>query len=315
MSAATLDEFCRHLMDAGSPNGSLQPGDVAREFVHFFGLSPSPSFDELTAILEGAGIRIVVCPDMPGGLRGYHTGTSDGSYEIRIDGSEWDGAQEHTVLHETYEIVRERVRDIYSHIETIGGRGLCRLADRFAAAVLMQPYCFSLFAETSGLDVIALQKGYGRAYSSVTMRLAEVMRDQPLMAVLYERGEKEEHHFRTTAPVANFRASTVARTPGFGVRHCRALCGTRGGMPRWGTRLPPGSLAEGVALTGRADFAEVEPPSGDVAVAARPVHRHGRVVKIVVVAVPYHDRSVIWRQFVDPAFDSARRMALAEGPW
>ncbi len=302
-------------MDDGSPRGRLQPGDVAREFVHFFGLSPFPRFDELTAVLGKAGIRIVVCPDVPGGLRGYHTGTNSGNYEIRIDDSEWDGAQEHTVLHETYEIVRERVRDLYSHVGTLGGRRLCSLADRFAAAVLMQPYCFSLFAQTSGLDVIALQKEYGRAYSSVTLRLAEVVRDQPLMAILYERGEIAEHDFRTTATVASFRASVVARTPGFGVRHCRPLCGTRGGMPRWGTRLPPGSLAEGVALTGRPGLAEVEPPSGDAAVAARPVYWHGQLVKIVVVAVPYRDRSVIWRQFADPSFDSARRMAVAEGPW
>ena len=112
MSTTTLDDFCHHLMDDGPPRGRLQPGDVAWEFVRFFGLSPLPRFDELTTVLGRAGIRIVVCPDVPGGLRGYHTGTNSGSYEIRIDDSEWDGAQEHTVLHETYEIVRERVRDL-----------------------------------------------------------------------------------------------------------------------------------------------------------------------------------------------------------
>ena len=53
----------------------------------------------------------------------------------------------------------------------------------------MQPRWFSIFAEASGFDVVALHEAYGRAYSSLTIRLAEVMRNQPLLAVLYERRE------------------------------------------------------------------------------------------------------------------------------
>ena len=51
----------------------------------------------------------------------------------------------------------------------------------------MQPEAFSLFAEASGFDVLALRREYRCSYTSATLRLAEVMREQPLMAVLYER--------------------------------------------------------------------------------------------------------------------------------
>ena len=315
MNGITLDDFCRHLMDDGPSNERLHPAAVAQEFVGFFSLSAFPHMKEIEALLKRACIATVVRSHDMGGLRGYHTGTNIGSYQIVIDAADGIGSQEHTVLHEAYEIVRERLGDLYMPTGVPQDKSMCRQADRFAAEVLMQPYWFSLFATASGLDVIALQRAYGRAYSSVTLRLAEVMRDQPLMAVLYERGEAKEPYFRTTAPVAYFRASVIARTPGFGVRHSRALCGTRGGMPRWGRPLPPGSLAEGVALTGRPNFAEIEPGSGDVAVAARPVFRHSQLEKIVVVAVPHCDRSILLRQTADSSFDSARRMAVAAGPW
>ena len=315
MSSLSLNDFCHHLVEGDASGPNLSPVDVAREFVDFFHLSTFPNMDELTTVLGSAGVRVVVCPDVPSDLRGYHTGTNDEGYEIRVDLLEWDGAQEHTVLHETYEIVIERVSDLHPWIVAPQGKYMCRLADRFSAAVLMQPKRFTQFAETSGLDVIALQKEYGRAYSSVTMRLAEEMRQQPLMAILYEREARNEHHYRTTATVAKFRSSVVTRTHGFGVRHCIPLCGSRGGMPRWGMPPPPGSLAEGVALKGRPDYAEVEPGSGDVAVVVRPVFWYGVLEKIVVVAVPYCDRSVLWPQLADPSFDSSRRIAAATGPW
>ena len=93
------------------------------------------------------------------------------------------------MLHETYEIVRERLADLYPRMGSPQGKAKCRQADRFAASALMQPHWFSMFVEASGFDVVALQGTYGRAYSSLTLRLAEVMGHQPLLAVLYERKE------------------------------------------------------------------------------------------------------------------------------
>ena len=81
------------------------------------------------------------------------------------------------MLHETYEIICETL------CEQVTGspleRRVCRQADRFAAAVLMQPEEFSLVAEASGLDVLALQRAYRCSYASVTLRLAETVRITP----------------------------------------------------------------------------------------------------------------------------------------
>ena len=65
-------------------------------------------------------------------------------------------------------------------------REMCKRADRFAAAVLMQRDTFAVSARRRGFDVIALHEEFGRSFASVTMRLAEVLDDPPLAAVLYE---------------------------------------------------------------------------------------------------------------------------------
>ena len=76
-----------------------------------------------------------------------------------------------------------------------------------------------VLAEASGLDVVALQASYGRSYASLALRLAEVMRHQPLLAVLYERGLQSEPPLGMHGQAADgLRASVVARTPGFRVR-------------------------------------------------------------------------------------------------
>ena len=77
------------------------------------------------------------------------------------------------LLHEAYEILLEKFQDLCPSYVAPKEPALCRLADRFAAAVLMQPRVFSLFARASGLDVIALQKSYRRSYASGAMRLVE----------------------------------------------------------------------------------------------------------------------------------------------
>ena len=314
MSVVTLDGFCHGLMNGGAPVGRLHPAEVAREFVDFLGLSAFPDMDEIKTLLERAGVATVVLSHDTGGLRGYHTGTKDGVYEIVIDASESESTQEYTALHEAYEIVRERLRDLYPRVGAPEGKRKCRQADRFAADALMQPYWFSLFAEASGFDVVALQRTYGRAYSSLTIRLAEVMRHQPLLAVLYERGDaRDPREWAADSLPEAFKAKVVARTPGFRLRTLRRpLSNLRGLLPRRGCPPAPGSVAERVILTGRPVY--VERVSGydlwrndDVTVAARPVNWHGRLAKIAVVAAPYRDRSVLRPQLAHAYFERIPR--------
>lgn len=307
----TRDGFCRKLMeDAGgwSCQGRISPERMAAEFVRFFAVSLRPTMDELKGLLIEAGFgEVSEAGHLPGGMRGVHFTSPHGGYDIRYLKDQPEGARVHTVLHETYEIVHETLCDL--HADTPPPRTVCVEANRFAAAVLLQPSAFSLFARASGYDVPALQKRYGCSYATATLRLAEVMRLQPLMAVLYERAEKGEiaGWDRQPSP-SRFRASVVTRTPGFGMRDCRILCGERGGRLRKGKPASPGSLAHRVLLTGRAAYAEQEPGchgdvSGAGAVAARPVLWYGRLAKIALVAVPYNDRAVLRPQLSNDSFD------------
>ena len=310
MSGVTLDGFCRLLMDKGAPGGRLRPDTLAREFVDFFGMSAFPHMDEITALFEEAGVGTVRLSHDTGGFRGYHKGTMADGYEIVIDASESESTQEYTALHEAYEIVRERLHDLYPHVGAPHGRTKCRQADRFAASALMQPYWFSLFTEASGFDVVALQRTYGRAYSSLTIRLAEVMRHQPLLAVLYERGDAgDPRKWSDDTPPEVFKAKVVARTPGFRLRTLRRpLSNLRGLLPRRGAPPAQCSVAGRVILTGSPVY--VERVSGydlwhndDVTVAARPVSWHGRLAKVALVAVPYRDRSVLRPQLAHAYFE------------
>ncbi|MDE2837220.1 MAG: hypothetical protein OXL97_06885 [Chloroflexota bacterium] len=306
----TLDGFCHRLAADPLRYRKLHPVALAGEFVDHFGVPPFPRMEGIAELLDRSGIGTVVLSHETGGLRGYHVGTRDGGYLIHVDASEGRVGQEHTALHEAYEVVRERLHDLHPRIGLAAGISLCRQADRFAAATLMQPYWFAIFAEASGLDVVALQASYGRSYASLTIRLAEVMRHQPLLAVLYERGQQAERPLGMPGQVSEgLRATVVARTPGFRLRmQRRPLSALRGLLPQRGAPPPPGSVAERVALTGRP--AAVDRVGGydlwqadDLAVLARPVIWGGQVAKVSVIAVPYRDRSVLLPQFANASFE------------
>ena len=181
-------DFCRNLLDDDSiPLDSLDPERLAARFVRYFKLPGRPMLDELSVMLSRAGFGEVSDRELDG-LKGAHIGEPRGHYSIYYRQGLWDGSSTHTVLHETFEIINETLWDIHSG--DTPDRKVCREADRFAAAVLMQPEAFASMAEASGFDVLALQRQYRCSYASVTIRLAEVIREQPLMAVLYEREEK-----------------------------------------------------------------------------------------------------------------------------
>ena len=182
----------------------------------------------LKTLLEDAGFGTVSGAHLDS-MKGVHFGARGGGYEIFYRHDLWDGSKEHTVLHETYEIICETLCE-----QATGSplkKRVCREADRFAAAVLMQPDTFSLMAQTSGLDVLALQRAYRCSYSSVTLRLVEVMSEFPLMTVLYERGRDDGPDPDGWVEPPELRATIVRRTRDFGAPHSDLLRGSRGGVP------------------------------------------------------------------------------------
>ena len=303
----SLTGFCDELVGSGSPVWSLGPARIAREFVRYAGLSAFPDFGELSARLLSMEIgSILPSNHLPPDMRGIHYRLDSGAYEIRYAMGAGEGARSFTVLHETHEIIYEILAEVTGR--PYPKRRACREADRFAAAVLMQPGPFSAYALATGLDVVALRGHYGLSYAALALRLGEVMRSQPMLAVLYERREEGDPGLWVENPsMDTFRASVAVRTPGFGSRDSKILCGARGLMPVRGRTLSHGSLSERVVLTGRASYAEIEPGrrgggTGDMAMAARPVLWKGRVAKVAVIAVPYRDRSVLSPQLSGEAF-------------
>ena len=295
----TLDGFCRSLLDDGFPLYASDPENVASAFLRYFGIRGRPDLECLEQLLGQAGFGEVTGQRLET-LRGIHYSSPRGGYDIHYRQDLWDGAKEHTVLHEAYEIIHETLSDMASGSQP--ERTVCPEADRFAAAVLMRRDAFASCAEASGLDVVALQRRFRCSYASVGLRLAEVAQHRPLMVVLYERNERGDPA-EWTGP-AELQAVVVRRTPGFETRRSQLLQGPRGGMPRPGRLPPPGSLAERVVETGRPHFCE----DGIVSVVARPVVWKGHLAKLVVVAVPYADRSILIAQRTSPGFMPGRQL-------
>ena len=271
-----------------------------------FRVSGRPSMRELTGLMEEAGFGTVEGRHLDS-MKGVHVSGPGGGYNIYYRQDLWDGAAEHTMLHEAYEIIHETLCDMESNSPP--ERKVCREADRFAAAALMQPQAFSLAAERSGLDVLALQRTYRCSYASVTLRLAEVMENRPLMTVLYEREEKGDPAGWAEPPALS--ATVVRRTRGFGNPVTFPICGERGGVPRRGRPLSPGSLAERAVRSGFTQYAHED----GYAAIARPVLWKGRLAKVVVVAVPDGDQAVLGPQLVASDLPARRRRPVAAGPW
>ncbi len=294
MMLNTLGGFCRDLLDLDD-DLSGQPPDqeaMAARFVDYFRLSTRPTLEELTALAECAGFGTVRDGHMEG-LKGAHIGQPGGHYHIyhREDLSE--GSKTHTVLHEMYEIILEGMAEIHSpEMPAPSGPNpaICRQADRFAAAALMQPDIFLPYAQASGLDVTTLHEQFGCAYSSAALRLAELVRDPPLLVVLYERKERgDPAHWPAHLRPDDLTVKVVKRTAGFAPSGSPLLCGARGGVPWKHKSLPAGSLAERAAHSGRPEYAE-----GDgLAVVATPVLWKRRLAKMIVVAVPCEHHSVL----------------------
>ena len=283
-----LDDFLDDLMAGERPMERLEPEGFAAEFTAFFSLPGRPALDELTGLFQRAGIGKVSPARLSNGLRGIHYTLPDGNYAIHYQEDQWEASCEYTVLHEGYEIFYETLwRRRHGQAS---GRRVCAEADRFAAAVLMPPETFAAYALASGLDVVALHKVFRCAYSTAAIRLAEVLGRQPLLAVLYERKEPgDPADWPAPTRLADLRVRVIKRTAGFGAPRSRLLGGWRGGSPRRGKPLSPGSVAERAARSGRPEYAE-----GDgIAVVATPVLWKGRLAKVIVVAVPWEQRRVL----------------------
>ena len=302
----TREDFCRILLD-DHPQKALDPETLAARFVRYFDVPARPTMEQIKALLKRAGFG-EVSGSRQMDAKGIHYSAPGGGYDIHYREDLWEGTQDYSVIHETYEIIYETLCDMESGSPP--DRKVCTQAERFAAAVLMQPRAFEPLALEWGLDVLKLQRAFRCSYAAVSIRLAEVLRDPPLMVVLYAREDGRDSKDRADSP--DLRVKVARRTRGFGTPSDFPICGERGGVPRWGRPIPPGSLAEQAARYGTARFAH----DGGVAALARPVIRKGELARVVVVAVPENHSAVLGPQMVASDMPGRRRKPVAAvGPW
>ncbi|MBI4311034.1 MAG: ImmA/IrrE family metallo-endopeptidase, partial [Chloroflexi bacterium] len=296
---------CTHLEERNG-HGSLTVDTVAEEFVHFFHLSPGPKLEDLKGLLESNGVA-TVRPDRLSGLRGVHYAQKGSAPTILYEEAQWEGGKEHTVLHETFELVYAEWWRRKHQFRRPSQQALCRAADRFAASVLMQPDIFRPFLYASGLDLIAMRQHFQRSYASVMYRAKEVLASEiDFIAALYERttaGTPESWPWSVSP--REFEVVHVARTARFPLVRAgssfRAFEYPRHVMPRMGGTVLPGSAAQYVIETGRPLL--VERVSGfdfwgynDLIVLVRPVHWAGRLAKVMLLALHHRDRGLLETQ-------------------
>ncbi len=284
----TREDFCRTLLDE-HPHEALDPETLAARFVAYFDVPARPTMEELKTLLKQAGFG-EVSGNGHMDVKGIHFSAPGGGYDIHYREDLWEGTQDYSVIHETYEIIYETLCDMESGSPP--DRRVCRQAERFAAAVLMQPRAFAPLAVEWGLDVLRLQQAFRCSYAAVAIRLAEVLRQPPLMVILYAREEGRDRRERTDP--ADLQVKVARRTRGFGTPAGFPVCGERGGVPRGGRSIPSGSLAEQATRYGTARYAQ----EGGYAALARPVIRDGRLTRVVVVAVPDNYSGVLGPQMV-----------------
>ena len=302
----TREDFCRTLLD-DQPQKALDPETLAARFVRYFDVPARPSMEQLKALLKRTGFG-EVSGSRHMDAKGIHYSSPNGGYDIHYREDLWEGTQDYSVIHETYEIIYETLCEMESGSPP--DRKVCTQAERFAAAVLMQPRAFEPLALEWGLDVLLLQQAFRCSYASVSIRLAEVLRNPPLMVVLY--AAEDDKDLRDRADSTGLRVKVARRTRGFGTPSDFPVCGDRGGIPRSGRPIPPGSLAEQAVRYGTARYAQY----GNYAALARPVIRQGKLKRVVVVAVPESCASVLSPQMVASDMPGRRRKPMAAvGPW
>ena len=230
----TREDFCRLLLD-DSPREALDPERLAARFVRYFDVPARPTMDAAaSSLLKRAGFG-EVSGRRHLDVKGIHYSAPGGGYDIHYREDMWAGTQDYSVVHETYEIIHETLCDMDSGSPP--DRIVCTQAERFAAAVLMQPRAFEPLALEWGLDVLKLQRAFLCSYAAVTIRLAEVLRraaphGRPVRAGGQERPRRLD---RPARPAGEGGA------PDAGIRHAGHVPHLRGAgrRPPQGQAHPP----------------------------------------------------------------------------
>jgi len=175
---------------------NLDPHDLADEFVSFFELKYPLTFKQLFDICRRSNIYVNFLPGKHK-ARGYNFSYGR-STSIHIRNNDSPSGKIHTLLHELYEIIDDRLFVIGS---TYGRKFdkyiLEQRADRFAACAHVPGREILRWIHEKGLDIFGLEKYCNSSYATALVRLNEylqrftILYDRveplPMIGILYER--------------------------------------------------------------------------------------------------------------------------------
>lgn len=175
---------------------NLDPHDLADEFVSFFELKYPLTFKQLFDICRRSNIYVNFIPGKHK-ARGYNFSYGK-TTSIHIRNSDSPSGKIHTLLHELYEIIDDRLFVIGS---TYGRKFdkyiLEQRADRFAACAHVPGREILRWIHEKGLDIFGLEKYCNSSYATALTRLNEylqrftILNDRveplPMIGILYER--------------------------------------------------------------------------------------------------------------------------------
>jgi len=201
----TIDDFCSHMMfECGEYDtdhdvldfdyGKVSVHNLSREFIKFFDLQHPLSLESILNICKDSGVKLELLTD-DHKARGYNFCYGD---EVRIFIKENDSpsGQIHTLLHELYEVIDEK---LYSY-DAIGYERKKNIveakADQFSVYVHVPNETVFQWINTNGLDVFGLKDFLTCSYITALIRLNEVLCElvnvktampTSVIGILYER--------------------------------------------------------------------------------------------------------------------------------
>ena len=159
--AKSLKDFCTSMMMThGKPEViAYDIGTLAQNFVEYFGLSSYPNLIELKLLLDEYHKIATIRPGHLGGLSALHYPDDHKKLNIEYEADDWVGRSEFSIVHDCYEAVQETFEEmVLGYKAHRDPTDLCMkpYADRFAAAVLMQPLVFIPAILETGIDICSL---------------------------------------------------------------------------------------------------------------------------------------------------------------
>jgi len=161
-----LDEFVNSLL----PETNLSPTAIADKFSLYHQLSSPPSYQSIITACLAFVNEIEQKSNLPNAIRGFHC-TYNNHTQLILRDHEQTGAIAHTLLHEIFEIIIERLNEKIKPTYKLTPYK----ANLFAASVLMPEEVFFEQALKSDLDFLAIHRDHERyihySYLSLLLRL------------------------------------------------------------------------------------------------------------------------------------------------